>query len=87
MHQLHSTCYATEQKSVPVWFVCAFMCFHICGPKHKTIVHSLGFLMGAAVSQGAVWIAASGSQGGNLLEGSKPVLEAAAVVVAYGRQD
>lgn len=38
MHQLHSTCYATEQKSVPVWFVCAFMCFHICGPKHKTIV-------------------------------------------------
>lgn len=43
--------------------------------------------MGAAVSQGAVWIAASGSQGGNLLEGSKPVLEAAAVVVAYGRQD
>lgn len=37
-HQLQSTRYSTEQKSVPVQLVCAFMCFYICALKGKYIV-------------------------------------------------
>lgn len=38
MHQLHSTCYTAEQKSVPGQLVCACVCFRISAPKRKNRV-------------------------------------------------
>lgn len=47
----------------------------------------MGFLLEATVFQGAVWIAGPGSQEVTIVDGSKPVPEAAAVVVTYSSQD
>lgn len=85
-HQLRSTHYAAEQKSVPVQSVCASVCFHISVPKHKNRVTALASSWKLQFSKVQFGLLDQGAREGLSGMAADHVPKAAAMV-AYDPQD